>query len=539
VFALEGNMYRLLCIALITLISLSVLAPLATINELERTDAGSDPTSMISRSSEFMLGAVQGGFEYTAIGGKYIIITKYIGSQRDVTIPSEIGGIPVRFIGENAFEYSFLTSVIIPDSVTRIGDYAFYYCSFLKSIDIPEGVTYIGEYAFMGCASLTHITIPEGVTRIGTFAFFACNSLTSVTIPASVTSIGRGAFDYCFKMKTLQFKGNSPDHFMGWSYLDQRTKVYYVDGAYGFDSPSWSGVETIALTRPEAPIGLEEIAGVGEVTLRWNAPPNLGEPMEYEVWYAAGEGDSVWMLFETVDGLTSTITGLDEGTTYRFGVKAVNIAGTSSLSTTYLMSPSTSEAPTVSATAGDGQVELSWNVPSGSGSAVMEYVIYLDGAELARTSETTYLVTGLTNGKEYRFQVAARNVAGIGDKSESVSVIPLPAMVPIRGNMVDAAGNGIAGIKVSLEDGTSVMTGEGGGFVIMAGQGSHTLTFSAGDIEYAEENVTVDGMQLDLGPIPVMSIDGDIPDDAALLVASAGIVLTAAIVVTFMLRRGR
>ena len=236
---------------------------------------------------------------------------------------------------------------------------------------------------------------------------------------------------------------------------------------------------------------------------------------------------------------TSTITGLDEGTTYRFGVKAVNIAGTSSLSTTYLMSPSASEAPTVSATAGDGQVELSWNVPSGSGSAVMEYVIYLDGAELARTSETTYLVTGLTNGKEYRFQVAARNVAGIGDKSESVSVIPLPAMVPIRGNMVDAAGNGIAGIKVSLEDGTSVMTGEGGGFVIMAGQGSHTLTFSAGDIEYAEENVTVDGMQLDLGPIPVMSIDGDIPDDAALLVASAGIVLTAAIVVTFMLRRGR
>jgi hypothetical protein len=238
VFAFEGNMYRLLCIALITLISLSVLALLATINELERTDAGSDPTSMISRSSEFMLGAVQGGFEYTAIGGKYIIITKYIGSQRDVTIPSEIGGIPVRFIGENAFEYSFLTSVIIPDSVTRIGDYAFYYCSFLKSIDIPEGVTYIGEYAFMGCASLTHITIPEGVTRIGTFAFFACNSLTSVTIPASVTSIGRGAFDYCFKMKTLQFKGNSPDHFMGWSYLDQRTKVYYVDGAYGFDSPS-------------------------------------------------------------------------------------------------------------------------------------------------------------------------------------------------------------------------------------------------------------------------------------------------------------
>ena len=65
-----------------------------------------------------MLGAVQGGFEYTAIGGKYIIITKYIGSQRDVTIPSEIGGIPVRFTVKMRSVF-LLTSVIILDSVTH------------------------------------------------------------------------------------------------------------------------------------------------------------------------------------------------------------------------------------------------------------------------------------------------------------------------------------------------------------------------------------------------------------------------------------
>ena len=121
-----------------------------------------------------------------------------------------------------------LTSVTIPNSVTSIGGGAFYDCSGLKKVIvkdiaawcgikfdgsysnplyyanhiysdedteitnliIPNSVTSIGDYAFSGCAGLTSITIPNSVTSIGDYAFQYCSGLTSITIPNSVTSIG-------------------------------------------------------------------------------------------------------------------------------------------------------------------------------------------------------------------------------------------------------------------------------------------------------------------------------------------------------------
>ena len=66
------------------------------------------------------------------------------------------------------------TNYIIPDSVTNIGDGAFYKCEYLKSINIPDSVTNIGDYAFVGCESLTSINIPNSVTNIGRSAFIEC-----------------------------------------------------------------------------------------------------------------------------------------------------------------------------------------------------------------------------------------------------------------------------------------------------------------------------------------------------------------------------
>ena len=85
-------------------------------------------------------------------------------------------------------------SIIIPNSVTSIGDGAFYEHVSLTSITIPNSVTSIGDAAFSGCSSLTSITIPNSVTSIGEHAFRSCSSLTSVTIPDSVTSIGQSTF---------------------------------------------------------------------------------------------------------------------------------------------------------------------------------------------------------------------------------------------------------------------------------------------------------------------------------------------------------
>ncbi len=73
-----------------------------------------------------------------------------------------------------------VTNVIIPTSVTSIGEFTFYGCSYLTEINIPQGVTSIGRYAFNGCSSLTGITIPDGVTNIGEGTFSRCSDLLSI-----------------------------------------------------------------------------------------------------------------------------------------------------------------------------------------------------------------------------------------------------------------------------------------------------------------------------------------------------------------------
>jgi hypothetical protein len=82
---------------------------------------------------------------------------------------------------------SALTSIIIPDSVTAIGDYAFSNCSALTSVVIGNGVTTIEGRAFLDCSSLTSIVIPDNVTSIEGFAFSYCESLTNVVIKGKPT----------------------------------------------------------------------------------------------------------------------------------------------------------------------------------------------------------------------------------------------------------------------------------------------------------------------------------------------------------------
>ncbi len=94
-----------------------------------------------------------------------------------------------------------VSDVTIPDTVTRINDYAFYQYGALRSVDIPDSVTYIGNYAFYTCENLAEVRLPNGVGAILSHTFEACTSLTRVTIPSSVTSIGNSAFRGCSSLQ--------------------------------------------------------------------------------------------------------------------------------------------------------------------------------------------------------------------------------------------------------------------------------------------------------------------------------------------------
>jgi hypothetical protein len=102
------------------------------------------------------------------------------------------------------------TSYTIPNSVTTIGENAFYGCTDLTSVSIPNSVTSIGGYAFNGCRSLTSVTIPNSVTTIESGTFSGCTGLTSVSIPSSVTAIGGYAFKGCSSLTSVSVSWPNP-----------------------------------------------------------------------------------------------------------------------------------------------------------------------------------------------------------------------------------------------------------------------------------------------------------------------------------------
>ncbi|MBP1645609.1 MAG: hypothetical protein H6Q16_1184 [Bacteroidetes bacterium] len=120
-------------------------------------------------------------------------------SLTSINIPNSI-----TKIGNAAFgNCAGLTSIIIPNSVMSIGNQVFSQCINLTSITIPNSVTSIGDSFFAFCVGLTSVNIPNSVTSIGDWVFNGCTGLTSITIPNSVTSIGRGAFWECSSLKSI------------------------------------------------------------------------------------------------------------------------------------------------------------------------------------------------------------------------------------------------------------------------------------------------------------------------------------------------
>ncbi len=170
-------------------------------------------------------------FGYTVLKNGTAQITSYSGKAKKIAFPEKIAGYTVTSI-KLSRAYSIATEIILPDTVTEIGDLcfdnwdglvkvvmgdnvtsigkqAFSFCDNLEEINISKKVYIIKSGLFVGCVKLKNIEIPSGVTAIHSSAFENCASLESITIPASVISIGYLALKGCTSLKSIDVESGN------------------------------------------------------------------------------------------------------------------------------------------------------------------------------------------------------------------------------------------------------------------------------------------------------------------------------------------
>lgn len=138
--------------------------------------------------------------EYAFYGADNFSLLTYETNANDNTskLPPEL-----TEIRPYSFYNTKLKAIEIPNSVTSIGEYAFYNCRKLTSVKISEYATSIGDYAFYDCDGLSAIIIPDHLTSIGNYSFQDCDYLKKVEFGNSVQSIGNFAFSRCYRLKEI------------------------------------------------------------------------------------------------------------------------------------------------------------------------------------------------------------------------------------------------------------------------------------------------------------------------------------------------
>jgi hypothetical protein len=225
------------------------------------------------------------------------------------------------------------------------------------------------------------------------------------------------------------------------------------------------------------PTGLTAQGSTGQVSLSWTAPTGPGAPPTgYNVYEGTRPGQMPATPVNGSTPITATnlpVTDLAAGTKYYFEVTAVNPAGegapSNEANATTTGPPGA--PPGLAATAGNGQVALSWAPPvSSGGSPVTAFNVYMStasgsrGTDLTTVGATSYTATGLTNGTKYYFRVTALNALGEGPASAQVSAVPaLPTAPPPPPVSVPSAPlnlmAGVASAQVSLQWASPASTG--------------------------------------------------------------------------------
>lgn len=233
----------------------------------------------------------------------------YCSNLTDISIPAQATSIGYRTFYCSGIEYARFQG----NSIKEISRGSFEGASFLKSIYLPSSVTFIDQSAFYGCASLKTVDIPSpDLTYIGDSAFYQCRKLNSITIASTkLAYIGANAFYQCNDLTDVYFGGTRAQ----WNRIKIEETgnqlLLYVATIHCADDP---------LPAPDMTL---TNANNGKPTITWTA---VDKAEQYEV-YRSSDGINYSVIYQS-SGLTYTDNSAAAGSTYYYKVRAKNANST-------------------------------------------------------------------------------------------------------------------------------------------------------------------------------------------------------------------
>lgn len=206
-------------------------------------------------------------YQYEVITSRmnYVRISPLSDSQTvtgDITIPATINYEGTRFvvsqIKENAFRnYTLITSIALPASLSVIENSAFKNCTSLTTINTPQPLSSIGAYAFENCYNLQAFDFEASISTLGEGCFKGCNSLTAAVFPSSFTSVPNQAFYGCTSLTDIQLPATIMN--IGNDAFGNCTNVIAISFGSSVQTigerafANCSSVQSIAITTPMPP----------------------------------------------------------------------------------------------------------------------------------------------------------------------------------------------------------------------------------------------------------------------------------------------
>ena len=258
----------------------------------------------------------------------------------DIIIPETVS----RISDYAFYNCSSLTSITLPNSATTLGQSVFENCISLKSAHVGNGITSLNNGTFLGCSSLRSVTLGGKIVNIGENVFSGCTALNEITLPASITSIGENAFAGCTKLYDVYCYGMEPPMAEQSSFANYNAflhvpcdnqRIYLLDVVFGnfkyiecieaetattdtvVVDPSFNDAEFTWPSNSDADSYTLAISKDGEVfcTLTFNANGQLTgiafAPSRNGQHHAPAAE-------QAANGFTFTVTGLDEGSVYTY-----------------------------------------------------------------------------------------------------------------------------------------------------------------------------------------------------------------------------